>query len=468
MTSDDRTLIVSLIFGGFLIFAGMLFRYIKYGIPFWKSLLELWQEMLKGFKEFRKNFIPVTKKIIGEIRGYIKENRDSIWESIKEILSSIVKFIYPDSEPVKHTFGPELEYGLLAVLSGYAYSLLPIDILFFCSAIPSYIYVSLYTKGAITANDEAAIVWAVTAKFKGYMRVYGLNFQYFAVSYVQGNHIEVYIYYCEYPAEYPAYTNKRNQIMQMRSAPAFKPLTEADLPKTSDIVLGYSYEKWTTTGKVDPIPWDVAKAPHAMVSGSTGGGKSVYVKLLLTQLLEAGASVCACDYKGQNDYRGLLKDIATGADCGDRLTRFCADFEKVREQGGDGKWRVLIFDEFGSFVAAKEKKEREELMKAISNVVFMGRSYKYSIVLVSQRFDADTIKTSLREQFGVKVHMGETISKEAATMLFPNSDVDKSERLPLCCGRICTPKTDYDIITVPKVDIPALDRRIKELGDNAP
>lgn len=463
MTSDERTLIFSMIFSFFLIFVCMLLRYIKYGIPFRETLRTLWQEgIVDGFKEMRKNFIPVTKTILGKIWEYAKKKAP-------KTIEKIVKFFHLDPKPVKLDYCTIVLYlSLQNALSGYAYTPFPIEVSSAYLEQPPHIDVSLYTKSAVTNNDRDAIAWVVSATFKRYMRIfYRLNCPCFAVPYVLHNHIKVVLYYCILPEDYPAYTNMRNQIMRMFAAPVFKPLTEADLPKTSGIVLGYSYEKWTTTGQVDPILWDVAKAPHAMVSGSTGGGKSVYIKILLAQLLEAGASVCVCDYKGQNDYRGLVKDIATGADCDARLTRFCADFEKARELGEDKEWKILVFDEFGSYVASKSKKEREELMGAISNVVFMGRSYKCTIVLVSQRFDAETIKTSLREQFGVKVHMGETISKEAATMLFPNSDVDKSQRLPLCCGRISTPKTDYDIITVPKVDIPALDRRIKELGDNA-
>jgi hypothetical protein len=99
----------------------------------------------------------------------------------------------------------------------------------------------------------------------------------------------------------------------------------------------------------------------------------------------------------------------------------------------------------------------------LSNLVFMGRSYGYHIILVAQRFDADIIRTNLRDQFGVKVYMGSGISQQAATMLFPNSEVDKSVRLEPYCGYISTPKVDVAVMITPKVDITALDRRLKAL-----
>lgn len=453
MDADCYTFIFSLIFGFFLVFAGMLFRRVKYGIPFRESLRMLWQEgIVDGFKEFRTNFIPVTKKAI-----------NILWIWFKKGFAAIAA---KRSVQEKHSFTPDLYCGLYAVAANYTYKYLLTVIRYFYFPLPSYIKVSFYSKDAITDDIEAEIVWALTAVFQEYMDAYRLNFLFQAFPYVKGNRIEVDIYYCESQTEYPAYQDKCDKIMQMRSAPAFKPLTEADLPKTSDLVLGYRYEKWTTTGQVVPIIWDVSRAPHIMVSGPTSGGKSVYIKILLSQILATGASVCLCDYKGQSDYRELVKDCSIGAECDARLTQFCADFEKARELGEEDGWKILVFDEFGSFAASKEKKEWEKLMKTISNVVFMGRSYKYSIVLISQRFDADTIKTSLREQFSVKVYMGPTISQQSATMLFPNSDLDKSTRLPPCCGYISTPKTDLDTIILPKVDIPALDRRLKALGEN--
>ena len=200
-----------------------------------------------------------------------------------------------------------------------------------------------------------------------------LNFSYFAVPYIQNNHIEVYLYYCEFQTEYPAYQERLNQIMQMLADPTFKPLTEADLPQTSALVLGYSYDKWVATGQVVPILWTIEDAPHVMVCGPTGGGKTVYIKLLLEQLLAAGADVCVCDYKGHNDLRGFVKDFAAGDDCDACLAMFCAEFERVKEQGGDGKRRVLIFDEFGSFAAVKGKKEFDELMKMLAKVIWLSR-----------------------------------------------------------------------------------------------
>lgn len=208
MTSDDRTLIFTSIFGFLLIFCGALWRKIKYGIPFRETYLMLWQEgIVGGFKEFRKNFIPVTKKGLG-----------AIWRYIKAKLSGIVERSRKEPEPVKWSLlNAELEYYLQDAISDYVFKPFKVEISGAYTPIPSYAYVSFYTKSAITKDDEAEIVWALEAKFRDYMRSYGRNFPYFPVPYVQGNHIEVYIYYCEFKTERPAYQAKCNQIMQMKS-----------------------------------------------------------------------------------------------------------------------------------------------------------------------------------------------------------------------------------------------------------
>lgn len=63
--------------------------------------------------------------------------------------------------------------------------------------------------------------------------------------------------------------------------------------------------------------------------------------------------------------------------------------------------------------------------------------------------------------------MGAEISTQSATMLFPNSEIDKSARLQEYCGYISTPTTDLEVIITPRVDVQALDRRIKQLSSKS-
>ena len=51
-----------------------------------------------------------------------------------------------------------------------------------------------------------------------------------------------------------------------------------------------------------PVTVDLVKAPHILLGGSTGSGKSVLLKLLLMQALKKGANVCIADFKGGVDF----------------------------------------------------------------------------------------------------------------------------------------------------------------------
>lgn len=422
----------------------------RQGISFKAAFMVLWKEgIVGGFKRFRASFVPAVKY-------WVKVS----WKYVKRFAAAFAEYIRP--VPVKHIFTADLYYGLYEVIREYVYSPFQpvIDVRY--TPCPSCVYVTFYTKSAITPETAAEIVWHLQAKFQEYQTYYGMDFDSVAVPYVQDNRIEVYLYYCETPAEYMAFRECCHRAMLMMADPSFRPLLESEVPKVDGFALGYDYEQWRSAGHAVPFLWDTAAAPHMMVSGPTGGGKTVFVKVLLEQLLREGAAVTVCDFKGFGDLRGLVNDFASGKDCNTRLADFCAEFEKAREQDDiHARRRVLIFDEFGSFAASKSKKEFDELMQMISNLIFMGRSYGYHIILVAQRFDATIISTNLREQFGVKIYMGASISVQAATMLFPNTDLDKSVRLPPYCGYISTPKTDNSILIMPKVDISVLDRRLK-------
>ena len=309
------------------------------------------------------------------------------------------------------------------------------------------------------------LVWHTQAVFQRYLTAHNLCFEYTVVPRSVDNKISICIYYCEYTTEYAQYKATCREAIYLSIEQTCPPLSEQLSTKENGIVLGYSFSKWQKSGQVVPILWDLQKAPHAIVGGPSGSGKSVYTLWLTEQMLSQGFDVCICDYKGFGDYRSFRGSYATGADCDELLRRFCDRFDSARKTGStDGKPVAMIFDEFTAFAMSKSKREHEELMQLLSGVFLMGRSYNFHLILVSQRFDADALKTAYREQCGVKVHMGASISQQSATMLFPNSEIDKSSRLQEFCGYLSTPQQDLEIIITPKFDLTALHKRISRLS----
>ena len=416
-------------------------------VSYTAALRVLWQEgIVDGIKSTVRSFPSAAKAW-----SYTKRVALALWEYLKPL-------------PGKHPFTPALYEALYRAVKEYIYAPFQPVITVRYTPYPSAVYVAFYTKSAITPEVTAEVVWHAQAAFQEYLTCYGLTFDYTAVPFVQDNRIEVWLYYAETPAEYPAYRTACHQAMLMKADPQSRPLLESDVPPSSELVLGYRYEPWRDSGQLVPVVWDVATSPSILVAGPTGSGKTFFVKMLLERLLLAGAEVTICDFKGFGDFRGFVKDYAIGSECDTMLAKYCADFERIRLQGvPDGKHHVLIFDEVGSFVASKSKKEAEEFMRMLSNVIFMGRIFSWSVIWLSQRFDHQTLPVSLREQCSIKVHMGTTISPQSAGMLFPHAEIT-SGRLDPYCGFYSTPKADCDIIITPKIDVAALDRRLKALG----
>ena len=218
------------------------------------------------------------------------------------------------------------------------------------------------------------------------------------------------------------------------------------------IQIGVDNTDWQA-GFCSPVIWNPEKCPHLLLSGITGGGKTVLAQLIVNQLLSSDADIFICDFKAGDDWSGILSKYAEYKDCDALLNAFYESFEETIAQKQHAN-KFLIFDEFSSYALSKDSKDFKEMMAKISHLAFMGRSFGYHLLFISQQFNAKVLDTAIREQFGIKIYMGRGISTESATMLFPNCDIDKSVRLPCCCGYIQTPDTELAVLRIPFLSHP--------------
>ena len=224
------------------------------------------------------------------------------------------------------------------------------------------------------------------------------------------------------------------------------------------VKLGYRYEKWKD-GIKSPFYWKIEHVPHILVSGITGGGKTVLSQLIVNQLLNEDIEITICDFKAGGDWNGIIQDYSEYTECDMAINRFYDSFcETITEKGH--KQKMLLFDEFSSYALSKDSKEFKELMAKVSHIAFMGRSFGYHLMFISQQFNSKVLDTAIRDQFGIKIFMGSTISTESATMLFPNVDIDKSIHLQRFCGYISLPESDIEIIQIPYIDNPLLLKKL--------
>ena len=220
------------------------------------------------------------------------------------------------------------------------------------------------------------------------------------------------------------------------------------------IKVGYSMKKWENKIK-SPFFWQPAATPHILISGITGGGKTVLSQWILCQLLDTDANIFICDFKAGGDWDGILQQYAEYADCDKLFDEFYNGFIQTIEQRGCVN-HYLVFDEFTSFMLAKDSKAFKSTMAKVSHIAFMGRSFGYHLIFISQQFNAKVLDTAIREQFGIKIYMGSTISTESATMLFPNCDINKSAHLPKHCGYISLPEKELDVVQMPLIKNPKM------------
>ena len=221
--------------------------------------------------------------------------------------------------------------------------------------------------------------------------------------------------------------------------------------------LGFRHELWAE-GVKRPIVWDTEKVPHIMVAGITGGCKTVLSQMILNQMI-GEFKVTICDFKAGGDWDGIVDDYYEYIECDVGLKQFHEAFCKTIAVKGHEN-RILIFDEISSYALSKDSKEYKEMNSMLSHLAFMSRSFGYHLMLISQQFNSKVIDTAIREQFGIKIYMGSTISTESASMLFPGVEIDKGRHLPPYCGYVSMPGSDVDIIQIPYIDNPDM---LKEL-----
>ena len=213
------------------------------------------------------------------------------------------------------------------------------------------------------------------------------------------------------------------------------------------VKLGYSMKSWKN-GVRAPFFWDTDRVPHVLLSGLTGGGKTVLAQIIVNQILSEHKSLYICDFKAGGDWDGIIPNYAEYKDCDRLLDDFYNSFIETIENRNKSE-KYLVFDEFSSYMLSKDNKEFKELMAKISHIAFMGRSFGYKLFFISQQFNSKVMDTAIREQFGIKMYMGSTISTESATMLFPNCEIDKSIHLPKCCGYLSMPEKEIATIQIP-------------------
>ncbi|KXP13922.1 type IV secretory system conjugative DNA transfer family protein [Tsukamurella pseudospumae] len=204
------------------------------------------------------------------------------------------------------------------------------------------------------------------------------------------------------------------------------------------------YPSWTVPLGVDPYGtvagWTPRIQPHMLLVASTGGGKSVLVRGIVSDAVLAGASVWLGDGKG-SDYSALrtvhgVQMVASTdhdivimvAALRQEMQRRVAVAEREKALGDTDPYSrfspiVVILDEFATVAARLQEHDKKgvaSFQSDIAEILRVGREPRVHMVLSTQELRADTIPGSWQENLKTLVALGQP-SEQTLRFGFPEA-----------------------------------------------
>lgn len=201
------------------------------------------------------------------------------------------------------------------------------------------------------------------------------------------------------------------------------------------MTFGYELEAFSRYGLAIPVKLGLASHCHALITGSSGSGKSQALLFLIGKLLQAlpGISIYLCDFKNSEDF-SFLEGYAhyyAGQDCYAGVMDYYQEFSQVRtDRALQGRTRhVLIFDEYPAFISYMQMKDKadktklaNDILGAVAETLMLGRGIGFGCWIVTQRADSALFSNGARDNFMAVLAFG-NLSKEQKGMVFPGQEM---------------------------------------------
>lgn len=192
------------------------------------------------------------------------------------------------------------------------------------------------------------------------------------------------------------------------------------------------------------ISYRLSKAPHSLIVGGTGSGKSFFILGKIVSYLNVipQAELYIIDPKKAdlsllrfidgledrvvtepNQIAKMLREIVDIME--DRYKNYFNDISAFGKDYTDFGLApvILIFDEFAAFLHSVDKKLSKEVLDYIFTIVMKGRQAGVQVEILMQRPSADDLPTNIRAQMGFKAGLG-AMDSIGYNMIFDTNDVE--------------------------------------------
>lgn len=186
-----------------------------------------------------------------------------------------------------------------------------------------------------------------------------------------------------------------------------------------------------------PLTLPVSSHCHALITGSSGSGKSYALLYLVGRLLQdiPDIKVTFCDFKNSDDFEFMkgYPHYYSGNESYDGIMAYYSDFCKDRIQGKPEKRHILIVDEYPALInylttldKQNKTKKAGDILSAVAEILMLGRGIGYGFWCVTQRADSSLFSNvstgGARDNFMVILGLGR-MSREQKGMVFTGEDL---------------------------------------------
>lgn len=178
------------------------------------------------------------------------------------------------------------------------------------------------------------------------------------------------------------------------------------------------------------IDWE--KEYHAVISGTTGSGKTMLIEYLIAQAKESHWDIHILDPK-QSDL-DKIKDTDQIAVADEKESMLDLLHETVEEmQNAQRAYKenssikltphLVVVDELAALKAMLDRKQQQQLLDDLKQIALLGRQAKFHLVVGIQQANANNISTEIREQMGIKILLGNS-APSARKFLFEDCELE--------------------------------------------